>query len=401
MTTAPESLADKVLKSLQEFLRLEAAGGLLLMGTAALALLVANSPLDRYYAALLELPLEIRIGTFEIAKPLLLWINDGLMAVFFFLVGMELKREVLEGHLSSLQRASLPAFAAAGGMLVPAAFYAALNWDDVVAMKGWAIPTATDIAFALGVLLLLGDRIPAALKAFLLSVAIFDDLGAIIVIAVFYTDQLSVLALSVAAALLVGLAWLNRSGVMKPAAYVMLGIPLWVAVLKSGVHATLAGVAVAMFIPLRPPTAARPGAPESLLRELEHALHPWVAFGVLPLFAFANAGVGVLELSFADLLHPVPLGIVAGLFFGKQLGIVGFCWIAIRARLAALPDDVGWRQLYGAAVLCGIGFTMSLFIASLAFEQGGAAYLGLDRLGILAGSLLSGLVGYLVLRTRA
>lgn len=401
MTTAPESLADKVLKSLQEFLRLEAAGGLLLMGTAALALLVANSPLDRYYAALLELPLEIRIGTFEIAKPLLLWINDGLMAVFFFLVGMELKREVLEGHLSSLQRASLPAFAAAGGMLVPAAFYAALNWDDVVAMKGWAIPTATDIAFALGVLLLLGDRIPAALKAFLLSVAIFDDLGAIIVIAVFYTDQLSVLALSVAAALLVGLAWLNRSGVMKPAAYVMLGIPLWVAVLKSGVHATLAGVAVAMFIPLRPPKAARPGAPESLLRELEHALHPWVAFGVLPLFAFANAGVGVLELSFADLLHPVPLGIVAGLFFGKQLGIVGFCWIAIRARLAALPDDVGWRQLYGAAVLCGIGFTMSLFIASLAFEQGGAAYLGLDRLGILAGSLLSGLVGYLVLRTRA
>ncbi len=399
MTNA-ESLADKVLKSLQDFLRLEAAGGLLLMGTATLALLVANSPLDRYYAALLELPLEIRIGTFGIEKPLLLWVNDGLMAVFFFLVGMELKREVLEGHLSSLQRASLPAFAAVGGMAVPAACYVALNWGDPVAMKGWAIPTATDIAFALGVLLLLGDRVPAALKAFLLSVAIFDDLGAIIVIAVFYTDQLSVLALSLAAALLVGLALLNRAGVMKPAAYVMLGIPLWVAVLKSGVHATLAGVAVAMFIPLRAPPAAAAGAPESLLAELEHALHPWVAFGVLPLFAFANAGVSVLELSLADLLHPVPLGIVAGLFLGKQLGILAFCWVAIRARLAALPEGVGWRQLYGVAVLCGIGFTMSLFIASLAFEQGGAAYLGLDRLGILAGSLLSGLVGYLVLRTR-
>ena len=399
MTNA-ESLADKVLKSLQDFLRLEAAGGLLLMGTATLALLVANSPLDRYYAALLELPLEIRIGTFGIAKPLLLWVNDGLMAVFFFLVGMELKREVLEGHLSSLQRASLPAFAAVGGMAVPAACYVALNWGDPVAMKGWAIPTATDIAFALGVLLLLGDRVPAALKAFLLSVAIFDDLGAIIVIAVFYTDQLSVLALSLAAALLVGLALLNRAGVMKPAAYVMLGIPLWVAVLKSGVHATLAGVAVAMFIPLRAPPTAAAGAPESLLAEVEHALHPWVAFGVLPLFAFANAGVSVLELSLADLLHPVPLGIVAGLFLGKQLGILAFCWVAIRARLAALPEGVGWRQLYGVAVLCGIGFTMSLFIASLAFEQGGAAYLGLDRLGILAGSLLSGLVGYLVLRTR-
>ena len=400
LMTNAESLADKVLKPLQDFLRLEAAGGLLLVGTATLALLVANSPLDRYYAALLELPLEIRIGTFGIAKPLLLWVNDGLMAVFFFLVGMELKREVLEGHLSSLQRASLPAFAAVGGMLVPAACYAALNWGDPVAMKGWAIPTATDIAFALGVLLLLGDRVPAALKAFLLSVAIFDDLGAIIVIAVFYTDQLSLLALSVAGALLVGLAWLNRAGVMKPAAYVMLGIPLWVAVLKSGVHATLAGVAVAMFIPLRASQAAGTSAPDSLLRELEHALHPWVAFGVLPLFAFANAGVSVLELSLADLLHPVPLGIVTGLFLGKQLGILGFCWVAIRAGLAALPEGVGWRQLYGVAVLCGIGFTMSLFIASLAFEQGGAAYLGLDRLGILAGSLLSGLVGYLVLRTR-
>ena len=387
-----------LLQPLANFLRLEAAGGLILMAAALLAMIVANSPLAAYYAALLDIPLAVSVGTFGIAKPLLLWINDGLMAVFFFLVGMELKREVLEGHLSSLRQASLPAFAAAGGMLVPAAFYAAFNWSDGLAMKGWAIPTATDIAFALGVLLLLGKRVPAALKVLLLSIAIFDDLGAIVVIALFYTAELSALSLAVAAGLTLALAALNRMGVMRPAAYVLIGIPLWVAVLKSGVHATLAGVVVAMFIPLRVPDGSGTQGPGSPLRQLEHMLHPWVAFGILPVFAFANAGVAIAGLSFSDTLHPVPLGIITGLFLGKQIGVLALCWIATRLGMASLPEGVGWRQIYGTALLCGIGFTMSLFIASLAFEQGSADYLGLERLGILIGSLVSGLLGYIVLR---
>ncbi|MGE3191035.1 MAG: Na+/H+ antiporter NhaA, partial [Vicinamibacterales bacterium] len=348
-----------------------------------------------YYGGLLDLPFEIRLGGAGIAKPLLLWINDGLMAVFFFLVGMELKREVVEGHLSSLRRASLPAFAAIGGMAAPAALYAALNWGDPGAMRGWAIPTATDIAFALGVLSLLGPRVPTALKAFLLSVAIFDDLGAIVVIALFYTASLSTLSLVLAAAFTLGLAVLNRLGVTRPAAYILLGIPLWVAVLKSGVHATLAGVVLAMFIPLR----QAEGESEPLLRRLEHALHPWVAFGVLPVFAFANAGVPLAGLSLADTLQPVPLGIVLGLFFGKQAGILLLCWLGVRFRLADLPEGVGWRQLHGAALLCGIGFTMSLFIASLAFGPGDSPYQGLERLGILLGTATCGISGYLLLRT--
>ena len=400
MQTSTPGPLDKLLKPLQEFLRLESSGGLVLMGTSVFALIVANSPLSPYYARLLDLPLEIRIGTFGIAKPLLLWINDGLMAVFFFLVGLELKREVLEGHLSGLRQASLPAFAATGGMLAPAAFYAALNWGDPVAMRGWAIPAATDIAFALGVLTLLGNRVPPALKAFLLSVAIFDDLGAVIVIALFYTAELSLFSLVVAAFLILGLACLNRWNVTRPAAYFLLGIPLWVAVLKSGVHATLAGVAIAMFIPLRGPKgspASQP--PDPLLRHLEHTLHPWVAFGVLPVFAFANAGVSISGLSITDILHPVPLGIVTGLFFGKQVGVLALCWLAVRLRIASFPEGVSRWQLYGTSLLCGIGFTMSLFIASLAFEQGVTAYLGLERLGILIGTLVSGVSGYLVLRS--
>jgi NhaA family Na+:H+ antiporter len=400
MGASAPSPFDRVLRPLQEFLRLEAAGGLVLMAAAILALLTANSPVAGHYTALLDLPLEVRLGTLELAKPLSLWINDGLMAVFFFLVGMELKREVVEGHLSSWRQASLPAFAAVGGMLVPASLYAALNWGDAAAMKGWAIPTATDIAFALGVLSLLGTRVPTALKAFLLSVAIFDDLGAIVVIALFYTAELSLAALSVAAGLIVVLALLNRLGVTRTAAYVLVGIPLWVAVLKSGVHATLAGVVLAMFIPLRgsgnSPSAE---APESPLRHLEHTLHPWVAFGVLPVFAFANAGVPLVGLSINDVAHPVPLGIVGGLFLGKQIGILALCWLATRLRLASLPEGVSWWQLHGTALLCGIGFTMSLFIASLATEPGGdAAQLGLERLGILLGTFLSGVAGYLVLR---
>lgn len=399
MHSAARPSFDSVLKPLQEFLRLEAAGGLVLMMAAALALVVANSPLATGYAALLDLPLEIRLGAVGLAKPLLLWINDGLMAVFFFLVGMELKREVTEGHLSSWQGASLPAFAALGGMLAPAAIYTAFNLGDAAAMRGWAIPAATDIAFALGVLSLLGERVPPGLKALLLSVAIFDDLGAIVVIALFYTAELSALSLVAAAVLILGLLALNRIGVTRSAAYVLLGLLLWVAVLKSGVHATLAGVVLAMFIPLRTPgPASASPTSESLLRHLESTLHPWVAFGVLPVFAFANAGVPIRGLSITDALHPVPLGIATGLFAGKLVGVVALCWLAVRLRFASLPEGVAWRHLHGMALLCGIGFTMSLFIASLAFEQSDTAYQGLERLGILIGTVVSGLFGYVVLR---
>jgi Na+:H+ antiporter, NhaA family len=386
----------RLLRPLEEFLRLEAAGGLVLMAAAVLALAVANSPLQSLYEAMLALPVEVRAGSAGLAKPLLLWINDGLMAVFFLLVGLELKREIVEGHLSRLSNASLPAFAALGGMAAPAAIYAILNWADPAALRGWAIPAATDIAFALGVLSLLGRAVPPALKAFLLSVAIFDDLGAIVVIALFYTAELSLTAMVVAALLVVGLALLNRAGVMRPAAYLVLGVPLWVAILKSGVHATLAGVVVALFIPIRAPAAAQPA--DSPLHRLEHLLHPWVAFGVLPVFAFANAGVSLRGIEAASLLHPVPLGIFAGLVVGKQAGVMTLSWLAVRAGLAALGPQLRWSHLYGAALLCGIGFTMSLFIASLALEQGEAAYLGLERLGILAGSIASGLAGYAVIR---
>lgn len=395
MLPRTEELIQRTFASLQDFLRLEAAGGLLLMGAAVLAMVVANSPLAGMYDALVNLPLEIRAGPLHIAKPLLLWINDGLMAVFFLLVGLELKRELLQGHLSSRRDASLPAIAAIGGMAVPAAIYAWLNWDDPAAMRGWAIPSATDIAFALGVLLLVGKRVPAALKAFLLSVAIFDDLGAIIIIAIFYAAELSPVALSIAAGLTILLAILNRSGVTHSAPYLIVGALLWIAVLKSGVHATLAGVLLAMFIPLRVP--ARQDT-ESPLHRLESTLNPWVAFGLLPLFAFANAGVPMSGISAAQLLHPVSLGIICGLFVGKQLGIMAACWLAARFGLAALPRDVGWGLLYGVSLLCGIGFTMSFFIASLAFEAGGSDYQGLERIGILAGSLIAGAAGYLVLR---
>jgi NhaA family Na+:H+ antiporter len=381
---------------LREFLRLEAAGGLTLMATAAFAMLVANSPAEGLYSRLLALTLEVRLGTFSIDKPLILWVNDGLMAVFFLLVGLELKREVLEGHLADIRQASLPAFGAVGGMLVPAAIYALLNWGDPVALKGWAIPSATDIAFALGILSLLGDRVPTALKAFLLSVAVFDDLGAIVIIALFYTSQLSLTALAAAFAALVGLFVLNRTGVRNLTAYGLLGLVLWVAVLKSGVHATLAGVALAMFIPLR-------SAPDKVgerppLKRLEHALHPWVAFGILPVFAFVNAGVPVLGLSLADVVRPVPLGIATGLVAGKLLGVTAASFLGVVTGLASLPTGVRWPQVVGVALLCGVGFTMSLFIASLAFEQGGTDYPGVERLGILIGSTIAGSLGYVVLR---
>ena len=389
------SYVDRALRTLQEFLRLEAAGGLLLMAATVLAMAVANSPAHGIYKAVLDRPLGIGVGTLRIDKPLLLWINDGLMAVFFLLVGLELKREMYEGHLSSLRRASLPAVAALGGLLTPAVIYAALNWHDPTALRGWAMPAATDIAFALGVLSLLGDRVPTALKAFLLSVAIFDDLGAIVIIALFYTAKVSLLALAIAAICVLALAWLNHAGVVRLAPYVLIGIPLWVAVLKSGVHATLAGVVLALFIPLRGESSS---TVESSLHRLEHALHPWVAFGILPFFAFANAGVRLTGLSIADLLHPVPLGVIVGLFAGKQVGIIAACTVSVRLGIASLPQDVRWSQLYGITLLCGIGFTMSLFIASLAFEEGAVGMAGLERLGIVVGSLIAGLGGYIALR---
>ena len=385
----------------QEFLRLESAGGIVLFAAAAVAMAAANSPLSPHYESFRSLPFEIRLGEWGLVKPLLLWINDGLMAVFFLLVGMELKREMLEGHLSSVRQASLPAIAAAGGMLVPAAVYAVTNWGDPAAMRGWAIPAATDIAFALGVLLLLGERVPVALKVFLLSVAIFDDLGAIAVIALFYTEQISGPALLTAALFIVVLAALNRSGVVRPAAYLLVGVPLWVAVLKSGAHATLAGVILAFFIPIRSPgwEAGEAGDLSSPLKSLEHALHPWVAFGILPVFAFANAGVPMTGLSVADLLHPVPLGIALGLVLGKLVGVLAASWLAVRLGLASLPDEVRWPHMVGVSLLCGIGFTMSLFIASLAFEEADLSFNGLDRLGILTGSLVAGVLGYALLRS--
>jgi NhaA family Na+:H+ antiporter len=389
-----KKLEARVVESLRQFLRLESAGGILLVAAAVLALGLENSPWAGAYRALLDTPVAIRIGSFEIFKPLLLWINDGLMAVFFFLVGLELKREVLAGELAKPAQAALPAVAAVGGMAVPALIYVALNRQDAVALNGWAIPAATDIAFALGVLLLLGPRVPLALKLFLMTLAILDDLGAIVIIAVFYTAQLSLAALVVSLSALALLVLMNRRGVATVAAYVFVGLIMWASLLKSGVHATLAGVALALVIPLIDPRDPK----RSPLREVEHDLHPSVAYGILPLFAFANAGVPLAGVSLETLLAPVPLGIAAGLFVGKQLGVFGAAWLAVKLRLAALPAGVRWRELYGVALLCGIGFTMSLFIGSLAFEHQGQEHAAEVRLGILAGSLLSALAGYAWLR---
>jgi len=378
--------------TVRDFLRLEAAGGILLFLGALAAILCANSPLELMYAGFLDTPVEVRVGAFHIAKPLLLWINDGLMSVFFLLVGLELKREMLEGRLSRPSQVALPALAAAGGMLVPGLIYAALNWGDPVDLRGWAIPTATDIAFAVGVLALLGARVPPGIKIFVLTLAILDDLGAILVIAFFYTEHIALDALGVAAVAAAALALLNRRGVVAIQPYLFVGLVMWAAVLKSGVHATLAGVALALFIPLRVPLEEPP------LRQLERELHPVVAFGILPLFAFANSGVSLHGVTLATLVEKAPAGIALGLVVGKLVGVFGATWLAIRLGVGQLPEGANWHHLLGAALLCGIGFTMSLFIATLAF-QGEAAQLAVaSRLGILSGSVVAGLGAYLVLR---
>ncbi len=383
-----------ILSKLKEFLRLEAAGGILLMIAAVLAMVAQNTAFSAHYNALLETPIAIQFGDFEIAKPLLLWINDGLMAVFFFLIGLEVKRESLVGELSEVSRVILPIVAAIGGMAIPAIFFVVTNWGDPTALRGWAIPTATDIAFALGVLSLLGSRAPQALKLFLMTLAIIDDLGAIVIIAVFYTVDLSFLSLQIAAIAIMLLFILNKKGVLSLVPYILVGIVLWAAVLKSGVHATLAGVITALFIPFK----KEGNDPQTRLDKLMHDLHPTVAYGILPLFAFANSGVSFKGLSFSSILDPIPLGIAAGLFFGKQLGVFSFSWVAIKLGISKLPSGVNWVQMYGVSLLCGIGFTMSLFIGSLAYDQGGLNHTINDKLGILLGSALSGIFGYAALR---
>lgn len=392
-------MGSAALSKIQEFIKFEGAGGIVLMATSILALIIANSTLAGVYDAFLATPVAIEVGALKIAKPLLLWVNDGLMAVFFLLVGLEIKREFLQGELSSRDQALLPFLAAVGGMAVPAAFYAALNWGDPVAIRGWAIPAATDIAFALGILALVGSRAPLSLKVFLMAIAIIDDLGAILIIATFYTENLSVGSLSLAAIGLTALALLNVAGVRRLAPYLLVGVFLWVCVLKSGVHATLAGVAIAMAIPLKPGRegqAEDQEGQEAPLLSLEHALLPWVAFAIMPLFGFANAGVSFAGIGFGSFAQPVTAGIIAGLVFGKMAGVFGMTWLAVKSGLAKMPAGTTWMQIYGVACLCGVGFTMSLFIGTLAFED--PSYAATVRLGVLSGSLVAALIGYACLR---
>ena len=380
---------------IDSFIKKESTAGILLIIVTIAAILFENSGLSPLYNSFLRTHVEIRFGSLQIAKPLLLWVNDGLMAVFFFLVGLEVKREVLEGHLSSLRQVALPAIAAIGGMLIPALIFAFINQGQSFDIKGWAIPTATDIAFALGILSLLGNKVPTSLKLFLMALAIIDDLGAIIIIALFYTTDLSTISIVISFISLVALFIMNKAGVTKKAAFILVGTILWVSVLKSGVHATLAGVALAFMIPLN--SEDKNGKKFSMAKEMEHDLHYWVAFLILPLFAFVNAGVNLKGISTEDMLGTVPVGIMLGLFFGKQAGVFGLSWFAIKFKLASLPKDSNWMQLYGVAALTGIGFTMSLFIDSLAYNDT-QIYNYADKLAILIGSFLSGIVGYIILR---
>ena len=380
---------------IEEFIKKESSSGILLIFATILALIFSNTFIAPFYESFLHIPVGIRVGEFHLDKSLYHWVNDGLMAIFFLLIGLEVKREILEGHLSSINQIVLPGVAAVGGMLVPALIYLAFNHNVPIAENGWAIPTATDIAFALGILSLLGKRVPVSLKIFLMALAIIDDLGAIVIIALFYTTDLSTLSIIVAFASLAVLILLNIFGVTKKAAYFIVGTVLWISVLKSGVHATLAGVALAFTIPLK--AKDENNNVVSPLKEIEHNLHFWVAFFILPLFAFVNAGVNVIGISLEQMSGSVPLGIMLGLFLGKQLGVFGFSFIAIKLKLAKLPEGCNWTQLYGVSVLTGIGFTMSLFIVSLAFTDD-SVFQYTDKLGILIASFLSGIIGYLILK---
>lgn len=379
--------------AIKNFFNQPSAGGIILILMVMLAMLMANSPLQGVYNAFLDMPMQVRIGHLDIHKPLLLWVNDLLMAFFFLLIGLEVKRELLQGTLSSVSQAALPSIAAIGGMLVPALIFLSLNAPGSAASNGWAIPAATDIAFALGVLALLGSRVPLALKVFLLALAIIDDLLAIIIIALFYSGPLSTISLVIAAVAIAGLFILNRLGVRNLMPYMLMGTVLWVAVLKSGVHATLAGVVLAFAIPL-----PRDESGHSPSEYLEHQLHPWSTFLILPVFAFANAGVNFDNMAIGDLFSPLPMGIALGLVIGKPLGILGFSYLAVKLNLAKLPTGVNWVQLFGVAMLCGIGFTMAMFVSSLAFEAGTLNFSDMSRLGILLGSGISAVIGYLVLK---
>lgn len=379
------------MKAIQKFLKSELAGGVVLALSALLALIIANTPLYEFYHHILETTVKVQIGSFKIDKHALHWINDGLMAIFFFLVGLELKREVLVGELSEVRKIVLPAFAAIGGMIVPGLIYASMNWNNPENLNGWAIPAATDIAFALGVVSLLGNRVPTSLKVFLASIAIFDDIGAILIIAFFYSHGLNVNALMVAGGMLGILIAMNRMNVTRISVYAFFGIIMWAAVLKSGIHATIAGVLLALCIPMY----SNDDEEHSPVEELEHDLHGFVAFVVLPIFAFSNAGIHLIGSSISDVLHPVPVAITAGLLLGKPIGVMLFSFIGVKSGLASIPKGITWHHILGVSFLCGIGFTMSLFIGGLAFT--GIEKSFDERLGIIIGSLLSGIVGYIYL----
>ena len=379
---------------IRKFIRLESSSGFILFAAAILALLIDNSPLHSYYQQALSTHFSVQLGAWRLSKPIILWVNDGLMAIFFLLVGLEIKRELLVGELNSVKKASLPFFAAIGGMLVPAAFFFLVNHDNPHTLQGWAIPTATDIAFALGILAVLGSRIPLSLKIFLTALAIFDDIGAVAVIAMFYTKHISAAMLLLALLFTFLLSLLNRYRVMRFAPYMLLGVLLWGCVLKSGVHASLVGFVLALAIPLNHAERGQP----SPLRRLESRLHPWVALFILPLFALVNAGVSFEGMTWGHLLYPLPLGIALGLFFGKQLGIMLAAWLTVKCNWAKLPQRSNWWGVYGISAVAGVGFTMSLFIGGLAFGHDSIEHAALVRMGILFGSLLAGMAGYLILR---
>ena len=378
-----------MISAIERLFKHEAAGGVALMAAAVLALIVANSSLSGVYSDVLAAKLSITLNDEGLSKPLILWINDGLMAIFFFLIGLELKRELLEGKLKNPRDVMLPGVAAIGGMVVPAVIFAAINWNSPETIAGWAIPAATDIAFALGLLALVGTRAPASLKVFLLTLAILDDLGAILIIALFYTAHLKVTYLVIALAPLAMMGWLNARGSHRVSPIVILGIVLWVLVLKSGVHATLAGVVTAFFIPLKDRWGKSP------LHSMEHGLVAWVAFFIVPVFAFANAGVSFAGMSMEAIASPVTIGIVAGLVLGKQAGVFGATWLVVKSGLATLPHGANWAHIYGLSALAGIGFTMSLFIGGLSYSD--AALMNEVRLGVLAASAISAVIGYGVL----